>query len=126
MKGNALSFCGWCGIAAIFVTAIGLGPIAHLSPPPSPMISAGEVAAFFRQDATPILVGAFCVNVAVALSIALTAGISAVIRRMEGSFAPVLSYLQLGAGTAASLFVMLPAMIWNVAVFRADLLPTCS
>jgi hypothetical protein len=123
MSGKAMIFCGWCGIATAFVTFIGLGPVGHLMPPVATHVSPDEIAVYFRQGSTRILLGAFCLNVAVALSIAMVAGISAQIRRMEGSSAPVLSYLQLAAGTTASLFIMLPVMIWNVAVYRPERSP---
>jgi hypothetical protein len=123
MTGKALIFCGWCGIATVILMMVGLGPIAHLTPPPSPLISATEIAASFQHNATGILVGSFLANIGVAMSIALIAGISAQIHRMESASAPVLSYLQLGSGVAASAFVMLPVMIWNAAAFRADRSP---
>ena len=123
MTGKALIFCGWCGIATVFLMMVGLGPIAHLTPPPSPLVSAAEITASFQQNATGILIGSFFANIGVAMSIAVIAGISAQISRMESASAPVLSYLQLGSGVAASAFVMLPVMIWNTAVFRADRSP---
>lgn len=120
MTNGAQAFCGWCGIGTIVMLVIGLGPLAHMTPPPSPLIEAEEIAAHFRQNATGILAGSFLVNIAVALSIALVAGISAEIRRMEGASAPVLGYVQLATGTAASIFLMLPAMILSVAAFRPE------
>lgn len=123
MPGKAQIFCGWCGIVSVVVMMIGMGPVAQLAPPPSPLISAAEIAAHFRQNATGILIGMLLVNIGVALSIALVAGISIQIRRIEYPGAPVLSYLQLASGTVASLFLMLPAMILSAAVFRADRSP---
>lgn len=117
---RGLVFCGWCGIAAILLMVIGLGPVAQMSPPPSPTIGAAEIAAHFRQNATGILAGSFLVNVAAALSIAFVAGVSAQIRRMAFRSAQALSYVQLATGTAASLLLMLPAIILSTAAFRAD------
>lgn len=112
--------CGWCGIATILVMIVGMGPIGHVTPPPSPLVGADEMATFFKQNATGVILGSFFINIGVALSIALVAGISAQIRRMESSGARVLSYLQLASGTTASLFVMLPAMILSVAAYRPE------
>lgn len=120
MPNRGLVFCGWCGIATILLMVIGLGPVAQMTPPPSPMVGAEEIAAHFRQNASGILAGSFLVNVAVALSIALVAGVSAQIRRMAFRSAQVLSYVQLATGTAASLLLMLPAIILSTAAFRAD------
>lgn len=120
---RAQIFCGWCGIVSIITMMIGMGPAAQLAPPPSPLIGAAEIAAHFQQNATGILVGMFLVNIGVASSIALVTGISIQIRRIESPGAPVLSYLQLASGTAASLLLMLPAMILSAAVFRADRSP---
>jgi hypothetical protein len=120
MPNRGLVFCGWCGIAAILLMVIGLGPMAHMTPPLSPTIGAADIATHFRRNASGILIGAFLVNIAVALSIALVAGISAQIRRMAFRSAQVLSYLQLASGTAASIFLMLPALILSTAAFRAD------
>jgi hypothetical protein len=99
---------------------VGLGPIAQMTPPPSPTIAAAEIAAHFRGNAAGILVGSFLVNIAVALSIALVAGVSAQIRRMAFRSAQVLSYVQLATGTAASLLLMLPAIFLSTAAFRAE------
>lgn len=120
MTRKAQIFCGWCGIASIVVLVIGLGPLAQLTPPPSPLITAAEVAAQIRQNAAGIEAGMFLVNIGVALSIALVVGISIEMRRIEAPGAPVLSYIQLMTGTAASLFLMLPAMILSVAAFRPE------
>lgn len=120
MPNRGLVFCGWCGIATILLMVIGLGPLAQMTPPPSPTIGAAEIAAHFRQNAMGILAGSFLVNIAVALSIALVAGVSAQIRRMAFRSAQALSYVQLAAGTAASLLLMLPAIILSTAAFRAD------
>lgn len=117
---RSLVFCGWCGIATILLMVIGLGPVAQMSPPPSPTIGAAEIAAHFRQNASGILAGSFLVNIAVASSIAFVAGISAQIRHMAFRSAQALSYVQLAAGTAASLLLMLPAIILSTAAFRAD------
>lgn len=113
-------FCGWCGIAAILTLVIGLGPIAQLSPPPSPNISAAEIAAHFQRNATNIQWGMFLVNIGVALSIAMVVGISMEIRRIEAPRQPILSYLHMMSGTVASLFLMLPAMVMSVAAYRLD------
>lgn len=123
MPDRILVFCGWCGIATIALMAIGLGPIAQMTPPPSPSIGPAEIAAHFRENAAGILAGSFLVNIGVALSIALVAGVSAQIRRMDAPSAQVLSYVQLASGTAASLFLMLPVMILSTAAFRAERSP---
>lgn len=123
MSSKAQIFCGWCGILFVIVMGIGLGPFAQMAPPPSPSIGAAEIANEFRQNAQGILIGSFLANVGVALSIGLVVGISVQIRRMESPESPVLSYLQLATGTTASLFLMLPVMLWNVAAFRDDRSP---
>lgn len=123
MERKAQIFCGLSGIVAIVLLVIGMGPLAQLSPPPSPMITAAEITAHIQQNALNIEIGMFLVNVGVALSIALCAGLSIEMRRIESPHAPVLSYAQLGLGIAASLFLMLPAMIMSVAAFRPERSP---
>lgn len=81
------------------MTIVGMGPVAQLAPPPSPHISAAEIAAHFEQNATGILLGMFLVNIGVALSIALVAGISIQIRRIETSGALELSAIDPGTVT---------------------------
>lgn len=120
MTNKGLIFCGWCGIGTILLMVIGLGPIAQMTPPPSPAITAAEIGAHFRGNAAGIALGSFLVNIAVALSIALVAGVSATIRRMSFRSAQVLSYVQLGSGVAASLFLMLPAFFLSTAAFRVE------
>lgn len=123
MSDKALAFCGWCGIITILMMVIGLGPMAQMTPPPSPEIGATEAAALFRGNASGILAGAFLVNIGVAASIALVVGMSAVIGRMATPSARVLSSLQLATGTTASLFLMLPVMILSVGAFRPERSP---
>lgn len=120
MERKAQIFCGWSGILSILLLVVGMGPVAQLSPPPSPMISAADMAAHIREFATRIQIGMLLANAGVAFSIALIVGISIEIRRMEMPGAPVMSYLQLTTGTVASLFLMLPAMIMSVAAFRPE------
>lgn len=123
MNRKAQIFCGWCGVISIVLLIVGMGPVAHLSPPPSPMITAADITTHIQQYAPDMQLGMFLVNIAVALSIAMVVGISMEIRRIEASPTPVLSYIHMMSGTVASLFLMLPAMTMSVAAYRLDRAP---
>lgn len=43
MNGKAQMFCGWSGIILIALLIIGMGPAAHLSLRPSPMITSADI-----------------------------------------------------------------------------------
>lgn len=99
-----------------------LGPgllLAHFMPPPSPLLTANEIASFYQEYATMIRIGMILGLFGIAGYAALVAVIAAQMQRMRtGSNMPAL--LQLGAGSIGILTVMFPIMIFAITAFRPD------
>lgn len=107
--------CGWG-----FVTLFGVGFIlAGFIPPPSPSLGADDVAALYQANPTRIQIGMVIVMFGAALMVPFVAVISVQMRRMTGlSRVPYL--LQLGAGSAGCLLLLLPPMLIAIAAFRPE------
>lgn len=111
--------CAWLGPAFIVILIpvwMGMGFL----PPVAPSLSAEEVAMHFDEHRTGIRLGAtmsmqFCM-----FGLAWTAAIAAQLRRIEEGPSPVLTYLQLAAGTITYLLFLFSNFAWTAAAFRPD------
>lgn len=122
MNSRSQIYCVWLGVMCPIVMFAGL-TLAGYFPPQSPTMTADEVAAFYQQNHTKILVGMIFVQIAGALYGVLSAVVSAQMRRIEHRETPALSYAQLALGAAGTLFFILPAMLWVTAAFYPDRSP---
>lgn len=122
MNSRSQVFCVWAGILCPIIMFIGL-TIAGFFPPQSPTMTANEVAAFYQQHANSVRVGMIFVQIAGALYAAISAVVSAQMRRIEHRETPVLSYAQLALGASGVLFFVLPALLWVTASFNPERAP---
>lgn len=108
-------WCGW-----IFAVLLGFGLlIAGFIPPPSPSLSADEIASIYQSRNGLIRIGLLMAVASNAFYLPFIAMISTQMRRMQGiSLMP--SYLQLGAGSLGTLMLLLPEMAFLVTAFRPD------
>ncbi len=122
MSQRAQLICGWGGI--LFCVLFGLGAIfiSQFVPPISPASSAEAVAVRFAQDQFQIRAGMLLIILSSMLYVPLTAGLSAEIGKQEGQ-SRAISQIQFGSGVCVAIFVLIPALIWAVASFRADRAP---
>lgn len=110
--------CAWGGVFCAVTFGISL-VVAGFVPPPSPSLTADEVAAYYRANGVAIRAGMVAGLLGMAGWTAFVGVISAQMRRMRsGSDLP--SLLQLGAGSIGVLTVMLPIMIFATAAFRPE------
>jgi hypothetical protein len=109
--------CAWGGpfCAAFFGAGLLL---AGFIPPPSPNLSASEIAALYQANPNMIRAGMVLSLFGIAGWIALIGAVTAQMRRMRGG--RVAADLQLGAGMIGVLTVMFPVMIFGVAAFRPE------
>ena len=108
----------WCG--AVFVVLFCAGLIlAGWLPPPTPSLTTDEVAAMYQAHANRIRLGMALVMSGSAFLLPFTAAISAQMRRMQ-DISHLSIYMQLGAGTANVLVLLLPPIILGVAAFRPE------
>jgi len=120
---RAQIICAYSGLLCPLFLLIGMWPIAQFFPPHDPAASAEEIAAIFRASPNAIVLGMLFIMLGGAFYVPLVAAISIQIRRIEKHAPPMLSYLQLGAGAPISLFIIIPAVIWAAAAYRADVAP---
>ncbi len=115
-------WCVWSGIAfAIFFT-LGFWPITHFMPPPSPTMSALEVASMYGANTNQIRFGLLVMMGSSGLILPFTAAIAAQMKRMEET-PSILTYLQLASGALGVVFFIVPCVLWSVAAFRPERAP---
>jgi hypothetical protein len=109
---------GWGGVFAAATFGVGL-LMAGFVPPPSPNLSAPEIAAIYRDNANMIRGGMVLGLFGMAGWAAFVGVIAAQMWRMQTpSRLPAL--LQLGAGMIGVLTVMFPIMIFAACAFRPE------
>jgi hypothetical protein len=118
LKIRTQQLCCWCGPALIVVMTIGL-LLAGFIPPPSPQLSAIQVAEVYRSNTTVIRIGVLLTVTATALLAPYFAVISVQMKRIEGAWSP-LTYTQLLLAAAAIIEFVVPLMLMQAAAFRAD------
>ena len=111
----------WCGPFAVSVIMAGL-LIARLIPPPSPGDDALHVAAFYREYAFDIRLGAVVAMFGAALLGPWLAVLAKQIGRIDGRDSAS-GYCQLALGSLLVLEIIMPLMMLEAAVFRVDRLP---
>jgi hypothetical protein len=109
--------CAWGGPFCALFFGAGLF-LAGFIPPPSPNLSAEQVAAIYRANPNLIRSGMVLSLVGIVGWTAFVGVISAQMQRMQCS--PLPRYLQLGAGCIGILTVMFPVMIFAIAAFRPE------
>ena len=112
----------WCGLSFLVCYIIGLWLLSGFVPAHQPTASAAEIAGIYKANANGIRLGMVFVMIAAGFYLPWTVTLSALIRRMEGK-TRFLSQTQLIGGIAASMFFVLPALIWQVAAYRIDRSP---
>jgi hypothetical protein len=114
-------FCAWCIPAFIAIYLFGFIGLSGFVPPPSPTLSAEQVAAIFEQNRNAIRAGQLiCMVFAGLLYIPFTVLISVHIARVEGRY-PLLAGMQLVGNSILIVFFILCSLMWSVVAFRADL-----
>jgi hypothetical protein len=118
MRSSDQIICAWGGPFCAASFGAGL-LLAGFVPPPSPTLTAVQIAHIYTNHATGIRAGMILGLVGMVGFIALVAAISAQMRRMQSrSSLPV--YLQLGAGSIGVLTVMFPIMVFAITAFRPE------
>lgn len=114
--------CAWAGPAFTLLFGVGFWLFADFLPPHRPAQDAAAVAALFHENAAMIRLGTLLVMTGAGLSLAFVAVLSSQIRRIETG-TPVLTYVQLLGGCAATMLLLLPTLLWTVAAFRPERAP---
>jgi uncharacterized membrane protein len=109
----------YAGLAWVLMFFIGMVPLAHWIPLPSPSDSATEVAAMYRDDTSGIRAGLAFIFVGMIGFILYASAIASQCRRIKG--APVAArYAQVGSIGAMVILIVLPIIIWWTAAYRPE------
>ncbi|KAA1421861.1 hypothetical protein F0U44_06220 [Nocardioides humilatus] len=116
----------WSGPAFLVLYLVAFMGIAEFVPPPSPALSAHEVATLFDENRFAIRVGMVLSLVFSTLLFPFFAVISAHIARIEREARierglPILALIQFGGATLLVVYFQLCSMLWIVATFREEL-----
>jgi hypothetical protein len=111
----------WSGIALIVAMLVAQGLLMHFIPPPSPALSAEELAHKFIERRDEIRLG--CLIQCIFWSFWATWGIAITvfIRKMERSY-PILTYASIALVGGGYVFFILIPMTWAVIAFRPETL----
>jgi hypothetical protein len=112
-------WCAWCGPALILVFVVGFWPVAGFVPPSSPLRSPEEIAEFYRAHTNAIRVGLLLGMFACCWIVPWVAALTAQLRLIEGQRS-ALAYAQLGLGSGAPVWFIVPCMAWLIAAYRPD------
>lgn len=105
----------WWAIVLTVVYGIALGFLLHMVPPPSPTLSADEVARFYAEHHTSIRVGAVVASWTSAFMLPFSAVVAVQLARQE--IGRIWSILTVAGGAMMSLFLVLPPLFWGVAAY---------
>ena len=122
MNTKSQLLCAWSGIAFLILFTIGWVLLARFLPPPSPALSADDVASIYQHNTGAIRFGLMLAMIAGGLTAPWVAVIANQMKRIEGD-SPVLTYTMLVAGAAGVMILVFPTIIWTVAAFRPDRSP---
>lgn len=110
--------CVWGGPWCALFFGAGL-LLAGFVPPPSPTLSADEVAAIYQSHPNQIRSGIVLCLVGIAGYAAFIGPISVQLRRIQGT-SRLPAYVQLSTGAIGVLTVMFPMMVLGAVAFRPD------
>ena len=121
MDSGLMKAAVWSGIVLIVAMIIAQGFLMHFIPPPSPALSAHELAQKFINRRNEIRLGCLIQCIFWSFWATWSIAITVFIRRMERGF-PILTYSSLALNGGGYVFFILIPMTWGVIAFRADTL----
>lgn len=107
----------WSGPVVVASVLIGMVPLMGFIPPPSPALSAGQIAQIYAANETPIRIACLLLMICWTLWATWGAVLATFIRRMESGY-PVLTYTAVALVGGGLVFFLLIPMTWAVAAFR--------
>lgn len=111
--------CAWSGIVCVLFF-FGAFLLSGFIPVPGPSMTQEEVVAMYQQHTSGIRFGMGLMLLSSGLYLPLVAAISIQMKRIEGNETPILTYIQLAAGTFSAITYFLPSLLFIVTAFRPD------
>jgi hypothetical protein len=103
--------------APVFPLFVG---VIHFLPPPSPSLSAAEIASMFQSKTVAIRAACVCFLIATAAFIPIFFVFAHQLQRIRGLNPVVLPYSQMMLGTFGAVAAFMSCIIWCGAAFRPD------
>jgi len=111
--------CIWSALVFVVLFGVGLIPLAHFVPPPSPTETADQIAALYRSHTTGIRIGMVIAQIGACLVVPWGVGIAVLTGRIRG--VPIaLPLLQIVAMILNVMLAILGTVFWLGAAFRPD------
>jgi hypothetical protein len=107
----------WWSLAFAVIFGLAFGLLLHMVPPPDATMSAEEVKAWYQDHASDIKIGATIASYTSAFLVPLFVVIGAQMRRAGY---PILGTLTVIGGSFASIFLVLPPLVWGVCAYNPD------
>src|SRR6266516_5080302 len=112
--------CVWSGPVFLVAYGVCFCGIAHFIPPPSPGLSARQIALMYAHHRAGIRFGTLGAMIASFLIVPFFAAISAQIARAERGV-PILAMIQFGCAVLLEVFFVLCSMLCIAATYRPEL-----
>lgn len=112
----------WSGVVFMVLFSLGFVAISRFLPPPSPNLTGGEVAAFYRDNLFMIRLGLVLSQAALVFYLFWVAAIASQLKRIEGSSA-ILADAQLLGGLGGCVAILIACLVWATVSFRPDRSP---
>jgi len=125
MSENSQKFLIWWGIVFAIIYGVALWVLLDMVPPPSPKLSADQIAHWYLVRHTQIRIGAVIASWTSAFMLPLSIVIGVQMARQEGR-GKVWSITTIASGGLMSIFLVLPPLFWGVAAFTAHRSPSAT
>jgi hypothetical protein len=112
----------WWALIFTAIYGVALGVLLHMIPPPSPKMSAVEIAQWYAKRHDSIRIGAVIAGWTSAFMLPLSIVIGVQMSRQEPG-RKVWSITTIAAGSMMSIFLVLPPLFWGVAAFTPSRAP---
>jgi hypothetical protein len=106
----------WWSIAFAIIFGLAIGLLLHMVPPPDARMGGEQLKAWYESRATEIKIGATISSYTSAFLVSFFIVIGAQMRRLEQGF-PVWTWATIIGGSLASIFLVLPPMLFGTAAF---------
>lgn len=116
----------WWALITMYIYGYCLWGLLGMMPPPTPLLTAEAVAAFYTDNNSAIRLGAMITSWTSAFAVPLAVVIAVQISRLESppkGQLPFWAILALVSGILMSIFLVLPPLFWGVAAFSPDRAP---
>lgn len=122
MSERSQSAVVWWALALTAIYGVALGFLCHMVPPPTPKMSAPEIARWYAGHHDAVRIGAVIASWTGAFMLPLSVVIALQMAREETG-RKVWSLLTVSGGAMMSIFLVLPPLFWGVAAFTPSRAP---